>query len=166
MVLFFIMNNIFKCSEEDFKECIRKSLNFRQALINLKLKPAGGNYKIIKKKIKDLNIDISHFTGKLWLKGKTHDWSRKTPLVDILVNNSKYGGSGTALKKKLFKAGLFIKKCYKCNLTKWLNQPISLELEHINGNNSDNRIENLTLLCPNCHAQTDTYRRRKDSLKL
>jgi hypothetical protein len=56
------------------------------------------------------------------------------------------------LKEKIFEY-----RCYKCNNVEWLGQPISLELEHKNGNHFDNRLENLTILCPNCHAQTETY---------
>lgn len=44
-----------------------------------------------------------------------------------------------------------------CGLTEWPSDPISLELHHINGDGQDNRLENLTLLCPNCHSQTDTW---------
>ena len=56
------------------------------------------------------------------------------------------------------KSGIFKHKCYKCNLYEWQSKPIPIELEHINGDHFDNRIENLTILCPNCHALTPTYR--------
>ena len=49
-------------------------------------------------------------------------------------------------------------KCECCGLTEWLGQPIALELHHINGITTDNRLDNLVILCPNCHAQTDNYR--------
>ena len=62
------------------------------------------------------------------------------------------------LRPKLLKEGLLEAKCYSCSNTDWLGQPISLELEHIDGNNKNNTLSNLTLLCPNCHAQTSTYR--------
>jgi 5-methylcytosine-specific restriction endonuclease McrA len=59
--------------------------------------------------------------------------------------------------------GIFEHRCANCRNTRWLNQPIPLELDHINGNNKDNRLKNLRLLCPNCHAQTPTYRSKKRS---
>lgn len=64
------------------------------------------------------------------------------------------------LRIRLIKEGIFEAKCYCCNLTKWLDKDIPLELEHIDGNSSNHIRSNLTLLCPNCHAFTDTYRGR------
>ena len=61
------------------------------------------------------------------------------------------------LKQKLLKENLIENKCAICGINEWLGQPIVLQLHHINGDNTDNRIENLQLLCPNCHSQTDNY---------
>jgi Zn finger protein HypA/HybF involved in hydrogenase expression len=61
------------------------------------------------------------------------------------------------------KEGLLIYKCYKCGIDSWNDEPINLQLEHINGNHFDNRLENLTLLCPNCHSQTKTFCRKKNN---
>lgn len=55
---------------------------------------------------------------------------------------------------------LFKEDCYECHITEWNGKPIKLELDHINGVNHDNRLENLRLLCPNCHSQTETFRGR------
>lgn len=92
------------------------------------------------------------------MKGKTHEWGKKTSLEDILIKNSKYKGGSYKLKNKLLKEGHFEHKCYSCGLTEWMNNLIPLELEHKNGDNLDNSVENLTLLCPNCHDLTSTYR--------
>jgi 5-methylcytosine-specific restriction endonuclease McrA len=62
------------------------------------------------------------------------------------------------LKNRLIKEGIFNAICSSCKLDEWLGKPIALELDHINGNSSNNNLDNLRLLCPNCHAQTDTYR--------
>ena len=61
------------------------------------------------------------------------------------------------LKLRLYKADLKKEKCEECGIINWNEKPISFHLDHINGNNSDHRLENLRILCPNCHSQTDTY---------
>lgn len=65
------------------------------------------------------------------------------------------------MKKKLFKEGIKTKICEICNITEWQNAELSFELDHKNGDNLDHRIENLRILCPNCHSQTPNYRGRK-----
>ena len=65
------------------------------------------------------------------------------------------------LKQRLFDAGLKLRRCEACGLTGWLGIPIALTLHHVNGDRHDNRLENLQILCPNCHAQTDTFGGRK-----
>lgn len=79
-----------------------------------------------------------------------------TPLSQILVENSYY--QSNKLRIRLLKAGIKSYKCEVCNNSVWNNKPIPLELDHINGINTDNRLENLRFICPNCHAQTDSYR--------
>lgn len=116
-----------------------------------------GNYQTIKNKIKEFDIDISHFTGQAWNQGKRYRQINKPkPLEEILKENSPY--QSYKLKERLLKNGLKEYKCECCNNTEWLGKPIKLELHHINGNHNDNRLENLQLLCPNCHSFTDTYR--------
>jgi 5-methylcytosine-specific restriction endonuclease McrA len=80
-------------------------------------------------------------------------------LSTILIKDKLYSSSHR-LKKRLIAEGIFERKCSSCLNTEWAGKPIPLELDHINGDRSDNRIENLRLLCPNCHAFTITYRGR------
>ena len=80
-------------------------------------------------------------------------------LESILVKASSF--QTYKLKKRLLKAGLLAYLCSSCGLSTWLDQPIPLELDHINGDSRDHRLENLRLLCPNCHAFTETYRAKK-----
>lgn len=64
----------------------------------------------------------------------------------------------------MIKEGIKEYKCEKCGLNKWNGEQISLQLHHINGDNTDNRIENLMLLCPNCHSQTDNFCGSKNNI--
>jgi hypothetical protein len=146
-----------KYTIDQAKEAITSSVSFREVLRKLGLAEAGGNYKTIKALVKEYQVPTEHWTGKGHLKGKTHTWSPKQKFEDILVENSTYT-STHKLKNRLLKEGLFERKCYECGLTEWRGHPIPIELEHKNGINTDHRLENLTLLCPNCHAQTSTYR--------
>lgn len=131
------------------------SLSVREALQKLNLSPYGSNYKGFKNACNRLGIDISHMVGKAWLKNRTHSFSKRRPLSELLVENSFTQTS--SLRKRLINDGLLENKCYICGLFDWLNRPISLQLDHINGNCFDNRLENLRILCPNCHSQTDTF---------
>jgi 5-methylcytosine-specific restriction endonuclease McrA len=141
-------------SDLDLCAAVKSSVTFAQVLRKLNLKLAGGNYITVKQKIKKLNLDISHFTGQGHSKGR--ELGPKVPLQDYLSNKRRINSH--ALRLKLLKHNVFMHKCYGCHLTTWLDKPIPLELEHINGNNQDNSLNNLTLLCPNCHALTSTYR--------
>jgi 5-methylcytosine-specific restriction endonuclease McrA len=61
------------------------------------------------------------------------------------------------LKRRLVQAGLLLDLCGECGITTWRGRALALELHHVNGNGRDNRLENLALLCPNCHSQTDSW---------
>jgi 5-methylcytosine-specific restriction endonuclease McrA len=80
----------------------------------------------------------------------------KIPTEQILVENSTYVWSHS-LKKRLLKEGLLHYHCYICGLVEWQGKRISLQLDHKNGIKTDCRLENLRLLCPNCHSQTETF---------
>ena len=141
-------------TDQDIINAVKTSLSIRQVILKLNLIPAGGNYSTIHNKIKKLNLDTSHFTGQLWSKGK--QTKLKVPIEDYLLN--KQSIQSHKLKIRLLREGYFTHKCHNCNNTHWLNNLIPLELEHKDGNSSNNELSNLTLLCPNCHALTPTYR--------
>lgn len=143
-----------KYTKEQLIEAVKSSISIREVLIKLNVSPHGGNYRVCNNYIKKLNLDISHFKGQGWNKG--NNFGPKRPIEDYLSNNHSINSH--ALRKRLISEGYFEHKCYKCQLTQWNNLPIPLELEHKDGNHSNNNLENLTLLCPNCHAQTSTYR--------
>lgn len=148
----------FTWTEEQLREAVAESFSYAQVLRRIGLQPAGGNYRQLKKYIKIYQLDINHMTGQGWCVGEhaSHLARRNTiPLEEILVEDSYYGSSH--LRRRLIKENLKEARCEKCSLTTWFAKPIPLQLDHINGVNTDHRFENLRLLCPNCHAQTDTY---------
>lgn len=154
------MTMLRRYTDEQFIDAIKSSYSMASALRKIGVRPSGGNYDVAHRRIKTLNLDTSHFSGCGHLKGKTHNWAKKTPLGDLLIKNFT-GGVGThKIKLRLIKEGLLQRKCYKCGISEWLGKQLSLELEHKNGDRYDNRIENLELLCPNCHSLTLTYRGR------
>ena len=146
--------------------CKRTKAEFEVAALNsfsiagmcryLGLKPCGGNYKLMHNAIEMQEIDVSHFKGQGWNTGMKFNPNVPRPLCEILVEHSRY--QSFKLKNRLIKEGVKQYICECCGLSSWLNVEIPLELHHINGNNTDNRLENLQLLCPNCHALTDSYR--------
>jgi len=148
----------YKFTVEVLKEAINKSLSMAQVCRELNMRPCGGNYKTLSFKIRENNLDISHFTGQGWNVGNNYrPFGKKGELSQILVENSLYK-STNSLKKRLIKEEILEYKCVCCGITDYNNKPIVLELDHINGCNTDNRLENLRLLCPNCHSQTETFR--------
>lgn len=143
--------------KEKVIEAVKRSISIREVFARLGFPKDYGSinrkFKILREK---WNLDTSHFLGKGYLKGQICPWVKAFPLEDILCNNRKTNSN--SLRKRLLEQGIFEAKCYNCNLTDWLDGPIPLELEHINGIHDDNRLINLTILCPNCHAKTPTYR--------
>lgn len=118
----------------------------------------GGNYETFKKACAHYNVDIRHFKGQSSSAGiKTgYEPKNKIDLSEIL--EGKHPTYKTShLNKRLLREGIFEHRCSGCGGTTWLGEEIPLELDHINGINNDHRIDNLRFLCPNCHAQTDTY---------
>lgn len=164
-MVFIIMNT--KYTKEYLEPIVKDCGSVRQVLQKLGLKEAGGNYANIKTRLKMLDIDASHFHGMTWNKGKK--WSKSKDLSHKLVEHSTYSSglpiSSYNLKNQLLKLDYKKHVCEMCSNSEWFDKPIPLELHHVNGNKFDNRIENLQLLCPNCHSFTDNYRGKNMSAR-
>lgn len=144
-----------------FSQIVKESNSYNIVCTKLNLASCNANRRTIDKYIKKYHLDVSHFTS---LPIITHKPSQIKTIIEHLVIDSTINSSN--LRKRLIKHGILKHQCDICGLTKWQDKEIILQLDHINGDHFDNRIENLRILCPNCHVQTDTYGKRKKSYKL
>ena len=150
-------SKIWLTPKNELEEIVKKAITLSDILREFGLSTNGAsNHHRLKQRLKLDNIDYSHIAlGLRNHKGKRGQYARYS-LESILVENSTYTAR-SQLKKRLVAKGLLEYKCSVCSLKEWLGKPISLQLDHINGQFDDNRIENLRLICPNCHSQSLTY---------
>lgn len=143
-----------KKTKEEIEQILDESNSLAEVMKKLGYTANRGNsYKPMKDYFQSIGIDCSKFS-KDAKKNFSHP---KFDLECILVEDTKYTNM-SRLKKRLIAANLIEYKCSKCgNSGEWMGEELILQLDHINGNNRDNRIENLRFLCPNCHSQTETF---------
>ena len=140
-------------SEEEFSELIKSSISRRDFFRKVGMSSSGRSHDILNRRIEKENADTSHFLAG----NKCRKLTNKIPYEEILIKNSTYS-STPALKRRLVQDGIIEYRCALCkNPGQHQGLPLGLQLDHKNGDRCDNRIENLRLLCPNCHSQTETF---------
>lgn len=149
-------------SDEEIAEAVRTSRSLAQVIAKVGIRP-GGNQARLKGRIAAIGIDTTHLQGMAWRRGSSEPVVPRVALVDVLVKGRLTSTSN--LRERLFSEGLKTRICEGCRRGTWRGRPIPLELDHVNGRRDDNRFENLRVLCPNCHAQTDTYRGKNSGLR-
>lgn len=157
-----MINKIYELSDEDFTSLIRNSSNKAEVLFKLGYSVEGNSwgYTLLHKRMEDLNLTGNDFKGKSGLKSggikKIKDYE------NVLCENSTHNRS--VVRRYIFNNNIIPYVCSKCgNTGEWQGKPLSLQLDHINGNCTDHRVENLRWLCPNCHSQTSTHGSKNES---
>jgi 5-methylcytosine-specific restriction endonuclease McrA len=144
-----------RCGEPHWKsklhDVVRKARNLTECIELLHLTPRGSNYSSIRKWIEKCDCDISHWKSS----ARIHRGQKRVSNEDLFCLNNK--STFETVRRRVRDEHLLKYECSVCGLTNWNNKPIQLQIDHINGNRRDNRLENLRYLCPNCHVQTDTW---------
>jgi hypothetical protein len=138
--------------KEELIKIIKDETSISSILRILGLSPNGGGKKI-RNLIKEILIENGNY------KGHAHNKGKKC----IIIENEYFFIKGKkknsfSLRRALFNRGIKEKKCENCNLSEWLGKEIPVEVHHIDGDKLNNTLENLQILCPNCHYFTDTYK--------
>lgn len=147
------MTKLENLTKDELMNLIESSNSVREILLKVGYKNTGTYlYNSFNSLLKTHQIENTGFKPS---KKKISEY-KSYELSEIFIKDSKFGNR-TSIKKKLIKYNIMEYKCSKCKISDWMGSPITLQLEHKNGINNDNRVENLELLCPNCHSQTSTY---------
>lgn len=145
------MKNKYNWNKDEIETAVKTSISYIEVLRKLKVNERGRNAETLKKKIKEYGISTTHFTGR----ARVYRNGKERSIQDYFTRNSTLQSSKVRIR--LVKEGIVDYKCAICGLSMWRGKPIVLQLHHIDGDNHNNSLENLQLLCPNCHSQTDNY---------
>lgn len=152
-----------KYTKEILEKAVEENLSIAGVCRALNLKLAGGTQSHIKKMIIKYEIDISHFTGQGWNKNKVAPNRKTAEDILVVLQDGSRRPQHKLLKRAMLEYGI-IYQCSKCfNNGTWLGKPITLEVDHIDGDFLNNLIDNLRFVCPNCHSQFETNKPWKTS---
>lgn len=150
-------NKVFSASKDELINLTSKAVRLADILRGLTTDCSSANYILLKKRLSTEGIEYNHITlGKNSNKGKKFVKYNKLPLSSVMIKNSSY--SRSCLKRRILKENLLKNKCSECGLENiWNGKPINMQIDHINGIADDHRLENLRMICANCHSQTNTF---------
>jgi len=138
---------------------VARARSVAEVLRLLEIRQSGGGHTHISKQIRTFGLDTSHFLGGRRNQGSAHlGGPARKSASEILIEKSDLAPRTRAAKlRRALREIDRPFRCEICGLDQWLESDLTLEIDHINGRPNDNRRENLRLLCPNCHSQTETY---------
>jgi hypothetical protein len=147
----------FEWSDDQVRDACRGARSVRQVMARLGLDPDRKlGRRAVERHMRQIGLEPRSLAGQGWGRGTVQPARYREPLSAILVEGRAVS-STASLEKRLVEVGLLAWRCALCGLDSWRERPLALQLDHINGDRWDNRRENLRLLCPNCHSQTDTF---------
>lgn len=138
-----------KYTDDELTLAVQECKTWAETCRRLGVAPLTGSQWHMKKRATRLKLDTSHFVGNASNKGRV--FGPKNQIEYYLVKDGPHINSHT-LRLRLIKEGIKEAKCEVCQNVEWLGKPIPLELHHKNSEHKDNRLENLEINCPNCHA--------------
>ena len=142
-----------KFTKDQLESAVSKSLSVQDVARILLGKPVSGNqHQHIKRMIIKFDLDSSHFLGRRHNLGKPSN-KKKLPIEIFIVGQRQ---KSFLLRRALIESKI-IYECSICGINEWRGGKLNLEIDHIDGNSSDNSLSNLRFLCPNCHSQTHTF---------
>ena len=152
---------IYDWSRERVEKAVRESNCYFNCLENLGIPKRGCNYRTLKNKIKLYGLNIDHFSSKYRTVNGKHSQrlAKNKSDEEIFCDSPKMKNS--TIKREYIRRVLVTPRCEGCEITDWNGKPLEFQLHHIDGNSKNNKLENLKLLCPNCHSQTDNYANKK-----
>lgn len=151
-------------TDSDFIDLVRESVSVGDICKKLGTRKGGGIFTNIQRRIENMNLNTNHFIdGRIGEHSPTH--ISKEEFMGRLADNCEMDSGW--MKKKIIEFSLIPNKCHKCQLVNiWNGEPLTLHMDHIDGDYMNNSLNNLRFLCPNCHSQTPTFsmgkRIRKD----
>jgi len=143
-------------SKENMQDLLDECSSFVEVLGRLGLSKHSGNHRTLNERVKKDNLNIQILIQNRKIKISNIGKKKKIPSNQIFIENSNY--SRSKIKQRVIQEKIIDYICEQCgNNGLWNGKKLILQLEHKNGNSTDNRLENLCFLCPNCHSQTETY---------